>query len=456
MNNIIKKNRHNRHNRQLLNINTIFDSNANIYKYKNLHNNIATPEIDIRTHDIEQLNSIIKDNMTQKYRIIKYLGNGIQGSLYLAIDKNNNKIICKKINISTNTNTSTSTNNNNNNNYITGNMINTGTQLLQTFHTNSDLEKKNQIEFELSVLKYLSSNINTRDYINPCLDYKILNNTIYTFFPVFNGYSLAHFTKYLLKLQHNEYYKLTFYLIKLILHGMANIHKTHIAHQNINENSILVSSNISPDNLFIKFTDFGLGCGNSSNTTSRALNNQNNRYNKLLSCKINNNVPIIISDSIIKQLSESEYLQISQNYDLLSLGIVFLKLLLFFDKLDIDITKGYNNVFANKIKKYLFTKYLPQKNKHTQTQLRTIPQTQHLSPAHIRLTKTPGIANIPKQTHKYINLSHLNVSDDIKKDIIKYITFFTKYIFCKSNDRQTCQYVLDKIIIYEKYKNDTF
>ena len=453
MNNIIKKNR------QLLNINNIFDSNDNIYKYRNLHNiqdinsninNIAPPEIELHSNDIAQLNSIIKNNMTQKYRIIKYLGNGIQGSLYLAIDKDNNRIICKKINMST----ITSTNNNNNNNDITGNMSNTGTQLLQASYSNSDLEKKNQIEFELSVLKYLSSNVNTRDYINPCLDYKILNNTIYTFFPVFNGYSLTNFTKYLLKLQHNEYYKLTFYLIKLILHGMANIHKTHIAHQNINENSILVSSNISPNNLFIKFTDFGLGCGNNSNTTSKVLNNQNNSYNKLLSCKINNNVPIIISDSIIKQLSESAYLQISQNYDLLSLGIVFLKLLLFFDKLDIDITKGYNNVFSNKIKKYLFAKYLPQKNKQPQTQLRTIPI--HLSPAHTRLTKTPGIANIPKQTHKYIHLSHLNVSDDIKKDIIKYITFFTKYIFCKSNDRRTCQYVLDKIIIYEKYKNDTF
>ncbi len=68
MNNIIKKNRQNR---QLLNINTIFDINANIYKYKNLHNNIAPPEIEPHSNDIEQLNSIIKDNMTQKYRIIK-------------------------------------------------------------------------------------------------------------------------------------------------------------------------------------------------------------------------------------------------------------------------------------------------------------------------------------------------------------------------------------------------
>ena len=83
--------------------------------------------------------------MTQKYRIIKYLGNGIQGSLYLAIDKDNNRIICKKINMSTNTSTNTSTNNNNNNNNnditgnmthtgnikLTGNMSNTGTQLLE-------------------------------------------------------------------------------------------------------------------------------------------------------------------------------------------------------------------------------------------------------------------------------------------------------------------------------------
>jgi hypothetical protein len=50
----------------------------------------------------------------------------------------------------------------------------------------------------------------------------------------------------------------------------------------------------------------------------------------------------------------------------------------------------------------------------------------------------------------------LDVPDDLKNDILEYLKIIINYIFCPTNKRKTCQYVLDKIIIYEKYKNDIF
>ena len=98
--------------------------------------------------------------------------------------------------------------------------------------------------------------------------------------------------------------------------------------------------------------------------------------------------------------------------------LLLLKLLLFFDKMDINISNGYNKFFIENIKQHLNTIFLSQNNRQQQIS--------YLSP--------------------------LRVSNDIKNDIKEYIKIFVKYIFCDTNERQSCQYVLDKIIIYEKYK----
>ena len=55
-----------------------------------------------------------------------------------------------------------------------------------------------------------------------------------------------------------------------------------------------------------------------------------------------------------------------------------------------------------------------------------------------------------------INDDKKDIKQDIIKDIIEYLTLFRKNVLCKTANRQTCQYVLDKIIIYEKYKNEIF
>ena len=411
--------KHLRKNAQTLNINTILYSNPNI-KYSHMQNATGYMQSNIRNNmmlirlgdqaDLRSINTVVNTKISPKYKIIKYLGEGIDGSLYLAIDNKNNKYICKKIILEDD--------NPENNNY---------TSVVNENNTNTKEETHNQIAFELNILNYLSNNSTTREHINPCLEYKIFNNKVYTIFPVFDGYSLNHLNTYLSKLAHTEYYNLIFHLIKVILHGISKIHKTHIAHQNITENSILVSSFNKPNELSVKFTDFGLGCGyiNSGMGNIMSVKDyQNDNYFKLATCKANSNIPLIISDDIVDQLSQSEYLQLSQKYDLLCLGMIFLKLLLVFENLDIDLSSGYNKLFVQKIKQKLIDKY---------------------------------VSKIEQGKVKYNDIFPLlNISTDMKKNLLEYIRLLVLYVFCNTNYRKSCQYLLDKMIIYEKYKNDIF
>ena len=408
-----------------LNINTIFKKNK-----KHVENNNS---INLNS-DITIINDILNNNSLQnakqnilsqsplkisqinnnKYKIVKYLGEGIQGSLYLANDSKKKRYICKKI----------------------------------TLDTQNNSNQINQIELELNILKYLSSNKVTKEYINPCLEHKIIDNNIFTIFPVFDGYSLNHLTKYLLKLDNSSYYKIIFHLIKTILHGMAKIHQYKVAHQNINVNSILVSTYTKPKEIYVNFTDFGLGCGNNNMNDSNIISNLMNineyeegnegkdedytinNVNKIKfnTCKVNNFAPVAITDNIMSELLDSDYLLISQKYDLLCLGFVFLKLLLFFDNINIDSKKGYNKLVMQNILQLLNNKYL----KENET---------------------------GKEKEKYKDSDYkalfpsLSVDNEVKQDILEYIKLIKEYILCKTAHRKTCQYVLDKIIIYEKYKN---
>ena len=394
------------------NLNTIInsDNTSNLQNNNNNNNN----------------NNTNNNNLANKYKIITYIGQGINGKLYMAHDKKNNKVVCKQISI-------------------------------KDKDIDKTLNNTQQIQYELQILKYLANNITTRTYINPCLDHKIINNNVYTFFPIFNGYSLIHFKKYLSKLPPLTYYNLIFYLIKLILHGMAQIHKSNISHQNLTENSILISSThmhpqsrtintaLSPSKLHIKFTDFGLGCGNikdNNNTTNNNVNTQNTSH--LASCASHNNVPIIINNNIKSQLTDTSYLQLSQQFDIFALGIIFLKLLLYhFENIDIDISKGYNN----NIKNILFTiinKYINIKPRNK---------------TYIKHTTNSNNTN----TRKYVNetqnpFAKLNSIETVKRkqliyNIKNYLNIFLKYMFCNTNDRHPLHYILDKLIIYEKYNN---
>ena len=375
----------NNNNAQQLNITTILN-NDKINDYNNYNN-----------ENIMLMNNIFNNTKNKnKYEIKQYLGEGIQGSLYMAYDKNNKKYICKK-------------------NYIN-----------QTINPN----QKNQLIFELNLLKYLSTNKNTREYINPCIEYKFIDNNIFTIFPIFNGYSLNHLKKYLLDMKNKNYYKLIFHLIKVILHGLAKIHQHNVAHQNINENSILVSTYTNNDEIKVKFTDFGLGCGVQNNYLTKMSYNLNNCKNNITEYPMQSPMqnPIKITNNIIKELSTTDYLSIAQKTDIINLCTIFIQLLLFFEKIEFNLSKGYNNTIKEQIKTIVTNKFLSQIEKYRKK----------------------------KSSDDYDSLLLINTNHETKRDILEYLNIFNNFILCEDKNMKDCQYILDKLIIYEKYKNEVF
>lgn len=409
-------------NQQLLNINTIISPNTyntNNGKIVNLalvpnaivanepnivYENINTQDRDNSSQiNLALINSIIngdtRSTARMKYKITRYLGRGIRGNLFLAIDSAGNRVICKEL------------------------------KMPESNNSTMEHNTSRQLEFELGILKYLSNNAVAREHINPCLDYTIHDNTVYTIFPVFKGYSLSHFYNYLSRSSANDYYKILFFLIKSLLHALSKIHETGIAHQNINENSILVSTFIDQHDIKIKFTDFGLGCGNGNSQVSGNIipvddyiNEQQKsslKSDSVASCRVNCNAPVIFTPKVLGRLKESDFLRVAQKYDVLCIGLIAIKYLLYFEPLfkTIDLSQPVDNLDLEKIRDMLVSKYSAK-----------------AKPA----------------------LSILEVSSDIKKVILAYVRMITRFMLCPTLMRKPAQYVLDKIIIYEKYKNDIF
>ena len=358
--------------------NKLYEDNKNIDLINSIFNNSKSNNFK---------NSEEETNKNNQYRIKEYLGEGIQGSLYTVFDKNNKKYICKKI--------------------------------ILNSKINPNQEK--QLNFELNLLKFLSSNKTTRQFVNPCLEYRKSNNQIFTLFPIFNGYSLSHLKQYLYKMNHNNYYNILFHLIKIILFAMAKIHQHNIAHQNINENSILVSTYENTDEMKIKFTDFGLGCGINNNKDS-FINNIMYNINKCPTIK--KSQPLTSID--LKKIIPNNDFFISQKKDILALTTIFIQLLLFFEKIELDLTQGYTDNIKKQIKQIIVEKFL---------------------------TK---IETIRKSKKSIDELMFLNTNYEKKKDILEYLNIFNDYVLCEEENIQDCQYILDKLIIYEKYKNEVF
>ena len=383
------------HNAQQLNINSI---NTNINQYNDYNKDVALINTIFNNHSnntLEQPNNYKhkKNNKNQnnnkhnkyhnnkykknEYTLKKYLGEGIQGSLYMAYDANNNKYICKKI----------------------------------TLEPSQNPNQLEQLNFELNLLKFLSSNKITKNYINPCVEHRIVDNQVFTVFPIFDGYSLSHLKKYFHKMTPKNYYTMLFHIIKVILYAMSKIHQNNIAHQNINENSILVSTHKKVDDIKVKFTDFGLGCG---------INNENSYINSMLTTinKCKSTTPpshlrptSLITPSLLNQISPTNnYLSLEQKHDITGLCYIFIQLLLLFENIKLDLSKGYTNELKKEIK--------------------------HLI------------------TSKFVSL--LKLDSVLKKDILEYLSILNNYILCEEKNMKDCQYILDKLIIYEKYKNDTF
>ena len=393
-------------NSQQLNITTLVNNNNNKNELNqnelNQNGNVTLINTIFNNNNSHKTTNKIS-NKNNKYEIRKYLGEGIKGSLYMAFDKNNVKYICKKIQLD-----------------------------------KEEQNHKKQLLFELNLLKFLSSNRNTREYINPCLEYKIIDNQVFTIFPIFNGYSLNHLKKYLFEMKHDNYYKIIFHLIKVILHGLAKIHQHNVAHQNINDNSILVSTNLNTntdtntntDEMKVKFTDFGLGCGVHNNYLSNVDYNLN-KCNTKLSSTLPNKITNTVVKNVLKNVSNLDYLHMAQKNDIDLLCMIFIQLLVYFEKLQLDLSQGYNETIKHYIKKIITEKFLSQINNYRK---KTSKKTEKLQDS----------------------LLFVNINTETKRDLLEYLNIFNDYILCEDKQRQPCQYILDKLIIYEKYKNDEF
>ena len=403
----------NKYNAQQLNITTLISGNDNISEYnKNIKliNSIFNNTNSNHHTYIYNRNIYNKDNKNNNYEIKKYLGEGVHGSLYIVYDKNNKPYICKKI----------------------------------ILNEKSNINQKQQLNFELNLLNFLSANKITSKYVNPCIEHRLINNESYTIFPIFNGYSLNHIKRYLFKMSYKNYYNILFHLIKIILFGMAKIHQHNIAHQNINENSILVSTYSKQDEMKIKFTDFGLGCGINNNNNNYKNNNIIKWMSSINQCNTINKQThphpnpqfittqpqsIKLTKNSIKKAADITVLTQAQNNDILSLGNIFIQLLLFFENINLDVSKGYTDNIKLQIKNLITTKFLSKLEKYRSDSSKDIDIEE---------------------------LSFINTNNKIKIDIIEYLSIFNDYILCEEKNIKDCQYILDKLIIYEKYKNDTF
>ena len=396
-------------NQQLLNINTVI-SHSNMAPASGMapghmetenNNPLRLEKITTIVNNVNNTNTNALDTNTHmKYKIIRYLGSGIRGNLYLAVDSTGRRVICKEIQ-------------------------------LDTDPTNNAIQTQ-QLEFELNILKYLSSNGVAREHVNPCLDYKIHDNYVYTIFPVFRGYSLGHFNRYMRKLPSTaDYYKIARFLIKSLLHALAKIHDTGIAHQNITENAVLVSTFNEPREIKVKFTDFGLGCG--CPKQSQELTNplgetdegmipwrQYDFFSKIGNCRENGHAPVKYVKEVLERLKDSDYLKIAQRYDVLCLGLIIIKYLLPFD---VEIQAIINNLLVVGV------------NNRQMEVLRDMIKNKYLD------------------GKEYFAVSF---SSEDKKMLLEYLKMICKYMISSTPARKPAQYVIDKIIIYEKYKNDIF
>jgi len=119
----------------------------------------------------------------------------------------------------------------------------------------------------------------------------------------------------------------------------------------------------------------------------------------------------LITPSLLNQISpNNNYLSLEQKHDITGLCYIFIQLLLLFENIKLDLSKGYTNELKQEIK--------------------------HLI------------------TSKFVSL--LKLDSVVKKDILEYLSILNNYILCEEKNMKDCQYILDKLIIYEKYKNDTF
>lgn len=284
--------------KKLLNINQVRQINEQDNQMKN------NPE------NLTRLNNAINTSMSNNVKIHKFLGYGTMGEVYLGNDDKKGKIICK---------------------------------VLST-------KNKKQALMEIGMLYILSNNNASKLYVNPCIDYTIQDGKILTIFPYIQGKKLSDIKPLLKQIPQYQFENLVRFLIRNILYAVSTIHKKRIAHQNIDDSSILLDIDMKDyENSTIKLNDFGLGCGvykdikKNMKMKSASKKQVNNRLNDIYFRKcldipdyflkrgdIEDNLKKQLNSyvtSSLKGLNRSEYLDLAQMYDIWCCGKLFYDLI---------------------------------------------------------------------------------------------------------------------------------
>lgn len=288
-------------------------------------------------------NKIIQENINKEAKLTNYIGKGYHGMIFSSKLKDIDTV-CKVIELGKR-----------------------GSDTSSDSDTN-DSEINKNIFIELSILRMLT-NMTKIKYIIPCLYFRMYENKLYSFFPVFEGKTLSDIKKHLSKLNDEQYINIIGLVIKHLLLSLSIIHSQNIAHQNLDDMNILI--NFKPNTIFneqefeLRLINFGLSCGfynvpvnisiddNLMNIEQKYLSDQdivdgsNKKIYKncleipkyFLSNK-NMNKSVKLIDNLIKKMTKDvnneELIQLSQKYDIWCCGIII------YDLIYSKWSNGYN------------------------------------------------------------------------------------------------------------------
>ena len=342
-------------------------------------NNLTENQKDIQDTPVEKIEQIIKNKINSDLNVTKFLGQGYYGPLFLLENKKiqkvkndnnfnqysnnswmsnfnwtwnsafgNNKNSYNSHNshnsqdYEANLNSSilmTNNGHNGNNNINNQNQNNTREMICKIISMKKDKrEKMYSALLEMGILSVLSKDIDTNSYINNCLGHKVVNDNLFTFFPAFTGYKIKNVIPYLKKLPQKDFKDLSGYLMRHILFGLQAIHQQKIAHQNINDCSIVVSMHNNKI-MSIKFMDFGAGCGVYKTPGSHDLNVEKclndlsyfqsieNSNNNLDTLKGKHTSLKKVYKYIMDGLTNLQDIDMAQSYDIWCCGLLFYDLL---------------------------------------------------------------------------------------------------------------------------------
>ena len=330
--------RENRKIKRILNINNLTD------------NQKTTDRIPIK-----KIENIIQKKVNPDLNVSKFLGQGYYGPLFLLENSkmeanNNNNTQYTNNNWMSNFNWTWNSTFGSNASYNDGNSSsnipnnhnhsNTKDMICKIIDMKKDKkEKMFSALLEMGMLSILSKDVDANSYINNCLAHKVINNNLFTFFPAFTGYKLKNVIPYLKKLPQKDYEDLTGYLMRNILFGLQAIHQQKIAHQNINDCSVIVSMH-NDKIMSIKFMDFGAACGVYRMPDSHNLNVQkclnDLSYFQSVESNSNNNLDTLkgkrtslkkVYQYIVDGLKNLQDIEVAQSYDVWCCGLLFYDLL---------------------------------------------------------------------------------------------------------------------------------